>query len=203
MSIIAIEHLEKRLWRWLYLEYLNASHYAEEELIICNLPAKYHKYFPNIRVYRESVLQLYSTDRLIILDPQADKTISPEDVDKNSIIVVGGILGSHPPMGRTKSLLTDRAPNAKCFNLGKQQLTIDGAVYVAKKIIDGKKLSEINFIDSINIETTWNSVVILPYRYPIDKTPIISDVLVDLIKKYGLPNSFDNESESIWGDLYG
>jgi ribosome biogenesis SPOUT family RNA methylase Rps3 len=155
-----------------------------------------------MNVTSKSVLDIYDVNRLIILDPQANETLSPECVSDDDVIVVGGILGADPPLGRTKRMITDRVPGARSYNIGSRQLTIDGSVFVASKVAGGSEIDEIDFVDDIEIRTDWSTMITLPYRYPIrDGKPIISNEIVDLVKRYGLPDPNDRETIKIWGEL--
>ncbi len=189
----------EKLWRWLYLEYKNALGFSSD-IIIANLPRRYHHLFPRNRIFEKSVLDMYPSDRIIILDPKARETLSHDKINTNDVIVVGGILGFDPPLGRTYKLLTSRIKDARSYNIGEKQLSIDGAVYVALRILHGENFCEIKFIDDYYILTNVGSIVKLPYRYPlINEKPVISKELLRLIYIYGLP--FGGYGESIWGEV--
>jgi ribosome biogenesis SPOUT family RNA methylase Rps3 len=58
------------------------------------------------------------------------------------------------------------------------------AVYVAKKILEGKKLNDFKFIDKLEIEINKNESVALPFRYVIDNNRlIINEKLVDYLRE--------------------
>lgn len=60
----------------------------------------------------------------------------------------------------------------------------DVAVYVAKKIMDGKKLSDFRFVDKLEIEINKNESISMNFRYVVDnKKAIISRKLVDYLRK--------------------
>lgn len=189
-----------KLWKWLYLEYLNALNLSKK-IYITNLPLKYHHLFPKNRVDYRSVLELYPHNRLVILDLSAKKTLTPEDIKRSDIIVIGGILGSDPPSGRTYRLLTSKINNPRAYNIGDKQLSVDGSAYVALSILNGKTINELKYIDNYTITTNVGSRVILPYRYPvISGKPLIHKELIDMIIKYELPISYENND--VWGEVY-
>ena len=69
-------------------------------------------------------------------------------------------------------------------NLGKEQMSTDTAVYVAKHLIDGGSLSDLEFQDDIEIDIREGESVQLPFRYVIkDGKPLLPDGLVDFLKK--------------------
>ena len=69
-------------------------------------------------------------------------------------------------------------------NLGKKQMPTDTAVYVAKRILGGKKLSDFKFVDELKIEVNDNESVTLPFRYVVDgKKLIINEKLVEYLRK--------------------
>ena len=50
-------------------------------------------------------------------------------------------------------------------NLGKKQMSTDTAVYVAKKVIDGKSMKDLDFVDNIEVKMDKYLSVHLPFRY--------------------------------------
>ena len=49
----------------------------------------------------------------------------------------------------------------------------DVAVYVTKRILDGKKFSDFRFAGEVEIEINENESVQLPFRYIVDNNKII------------------------------
>ncbi|HEW93851.1 hypothetical protein DRN84_01600 [Candidatus Geothermarchaeota archaeon] len=185
---IVIEHLEDRYSLWLLYEYINASTLVGRDNII----------YSNIKSSRvRRILSRYGLvldyrigsvvreEDMIILDPSAPKTIEQRDIKYNTYIVVGGILGTDPPLGRTRELLTGRYRGAKARNIGDKQFSIDGAVYVAYMLLNGFDLHDIEYIDDLTIQSEY-SVVRLPYRYPLkDGIPIISKTIKTILPVEG------------------
>ena len=69
-------------------------------------------------------------------------------------------------------------------NLGGKQMPTDTAVYVAKKILEGKKLSDFKFVDELEIEINENESIVLPFRYVTDNNRlVINDKLVEYLRK--------------------
>ena len=180
--MIIIEHLEDILSPWLYYEY---KHSAEiyPDLIITNLKNKLERVLMAEHSSSVSIsVREIPFQKVIVLDPMAEKPLVPEDFD-GSVVVVGGILGDHPPKGRTKELLSSKL-NCEIRHLGEKQLSIDSAVYVAYSIKNGKRLEEIEFVDGIEIEIGGGRTMELPYRYPVKNGKVtISDELVRYIKE--------------------
>ena len=180
-----IEHLEPKLWPWCLIEYKNIS----------KIVGKNNLFFTNIKRHDVRKLKKYgkvitksvkniSLANCCVLDPEAKKELSPRETKKFNYFIFGGILGDNPPRKRTKSELTKFIKNPEARNIGKKQLSTDSAVYVAEQIISGKKLSEIPFQDSVEIEINEIESVILPYRYPlINGKPNISKELVRYLIK--------------------
>ena len=185
MPIFIIEHLEKRLWPWCIIEYKNIS----------QMVGKKHVWFANVstgaklrkfgRVTKESVTcSISSNPRVCVLDPVADKQLTPQEAQKFDYFVLGGILGDYPPQKRTKNELTKKIPGASARNLGHEQMSTDTAVYVVHEIFNGKKLSDFSFQGEIEIPLGKNESTVLPYRYVLVKgKPMISDELVNYLKK--------------------
>lgn len=180
---VAIEHLEPVLSKWLRYEYENAARVLGKSLIFTNIkrPPKILAKLSTAK--RQSALRIFPHETLVILDPRAKKTLTPQDMEGGGVAVIGGILGEHPPRGKTRTLLTLKAPKAKARNLGNWQFTIDGAACVAKLIAGGKKLQSIpikrGLVLSAKLRPSGVHEVLLPYAYPIVAgRPLISRKLL-------------------------
>ncbi|MEM1830958.1 MAG: RNA methyltransferase [Desulfurococcaceae archaeon] len=183
--IIVIEHCEKELSPWLILEYRHSSMiYNREYLLFTNVPEKYHKILSKYgRVRKESIVDLVriqeiSPENLIILDPKAERTLTHQDLVEAKYVVVGGILGDHPPRGRTWKLITSKMPRGvKAFNIGDGQYSIDGTVFYISYLLKYGNTSDYKYVDGITIKTDHGEIH-LPFRYPIvNNKPLIADGL--------------------------
>ncbi|MCX8204336.1 MAG: SAM-dependent methyltransferase [Candidatus Nezhaarchaeota archaeon] len=199
MIKIAIEHLEPHLSRWLWLEYRHAVKLAAGKIEFTNVKREDHlqalsKLAPS---HREGVLELYSPDALIILDPQAPVKLSPGDLEGDVVVVVGGILGDHPPRGRTYKLLTSKAKGARARNIGAHQFSIDGAVYVALRVAEGVRVEEVPVKVGITVKAPPFTVH-LPYAYPLRRgRPVVSRELIEYLKS----GIVEDEERLIRGDV--
>jgi len=177
-----IEHLEHEIGRWLYFEYAHASRIVgKDKLVFTNIKnPEDAKILSNLGlVRRESFIDIFSQDRIIILDPRAPQSLRPEDLRGIEAFIIGGILGDHPPKGRTRMLITSRAPSALSRNIGKGQFSIDGAVYIAKLVSEGVRLENIAVKRGLHIKINERAATYLPYMYPLkDGKPVISDELI-------------------------
>ena len=124
---------------------------------------------------------------ICVLNQYAKDTLTAEDKHKFQYFVFGGILGDKPAKNRTNFLIRELKNSSIKFeerNLGAAQMPTDNAVYAAKKILGGKKLDELKFIDEVDIEINENESVTLPFRYVIDNnTLVISEKLVEYLRK--------------------
>ena len=69
-------------------------------------------------------------------------------------------------------------------NLGKKQMPTDAAVYVTKKVLEGKKLNDLKFLDELEIEINENESVTLPFRFVVDDNKlVINEKLVEHLRK--------------------
>jgi ribosome biogenesis SPOUT family RNA methylase Rps3 len=188
-KLFVIEHLEPKLSEWLYLEYSHAAELVRQgNLLITNVKRRNER--RRLRricgVRRESVTDLFSQQKLLILDPQARKKLTPADLEKWHVVVVGGILGDDPPRGRTRELLTRFLPKAASRNLGKLQLSIDGSVYLARLVSEGTQLDQIPLIHNLEIPVGPRCSIVLPFAYPLVRgKPLISSRLVAYLKRQG------------------
>ncbi|MEB3851238.1 MAG: hypothetical protein LRS49_01475 [Desulfurococcales archaeon] len=170
-----VEHMEEGVSRWMLEEYLEAARAASEagaELLVANAsdPTVYATLrAAGLRVWRWSACRLLDRPDTVLLDPAAPRRLEPWEASLARAILVGGIMGDHPPRGRTR-LLSWRCPSAAKRNLGPHQLSIDGAVKVALEVAGGRSLDEVELAVSprIEVETPMGPVEVeLPYAYPL------------------------------------
>lgn len=193
-TIFVIEHLEPRLSRWLLLEYKHASSIVGRgNLIITNAKGLKEVLEDIAIVYEESVVELLGTKlrprKTIILEPKAEKLLEPEDFNDEVMVIVGGIMGDHPPKGRTWTMLTSKLlGKAKPRSLGPLQFSIDGAVYVAYEVSKGRELIDIEVVDGVEIEVPSpypgiQATIKLPYAYPVvNGKPLLAPGLVEYLR---------------------
>lgn len=181
--VFIIEHLEPKLWAWCLLEYQHISRIVgKEHLWFTNVTSGAAKLRKLGTVFATSASQL-KLDRACILDAEAPKTLKPEDAAKFTHLVFGGILGDHPPRGRTRELRM-KMPAAEARNLGRKQMSTDTAVLVTKMILDGTPLHDIPFTEDIEIEIRPGESVYLPYKYVAKNgKPVLPQGLVEMLRK--------------------
>lgn len=133
-------------------------------------------------VKEESVTSTKPSDACI-LDPFADKTLSPDD--NFEVMIFGGVLGDHPMQRRTEKTLSSKLPNCELRNLGTIQMSTDTAVLVTKMIVEDKvKFEDISFKDEIEIQLEPHESIQLPYRYVVnDGNVVLPDGFFEFIKK--------------------
>jgi ribosome biogenesis SPOUT family RNA methylase Rps3 len=177
-----IEHLEPDVFDWCLIEYNHISSIVgKENLIFTNVKKGKEKLKGLGEVKGESVSKL-NLKNACVLDPEAEKTLNPAD-KKFDYLIFGGILGDYPPRKRTKVELSSKL-KCEIRNLGKEQMATNTAVYVAKKIIDGKNLNEFEFKDEIKIDIKEGESVILPFRYVIENGEIVlAKGFIEFLKK--------------------
>ena len=92
-------------------------------------------------------------------------------------------MGDYPPKKRTKDELTDFMKNVKAFNIGKDQMSTDNAIYTVKEIISGKELKKLKFQEGLDIKINKIQSTQLPYKYNLVKgKPFVSKELIKFIK---------------------
>ncbi|MEM1586602.1 MAG: SAM-dependent methyltransferase [Candidatus Bathyarchaeia archaeon] len=183
--LFVIEHLEAECGKWLYFEYENASRIVgRERLIFTSVKrAEDAEILSNLGVVRrESFIDLFDQKKIIILDPRAKERLKPEDLISKEAVIIGGILGDHPPRGRTRRLITLRAPEAAAKSIGRGQFSIDGAVYVTNLVSEGFRLEDIPVRRGLRVKVNDVIEVYLPYMYPLkDGKPVVSEKLLRYI----------------------
>ena len=193
-TLFVIEHLEPKLSQWLLLEYKHASKIVgKENLIITNAKGLRNVLNEIAVIFEESIIELLGTkikpNRVIVLEPKAKELLRPEDFIEYTLVIVGGIMGDHPPKGRTWKLLTSKLLGiAEPRSLGPYQFSIDGAVYMAYQVSKGKRLEDIEVVYDIEIEIpspypSIQATIRLPYAYPIvNGKPLLAPGLIDYLK---------------------
>lgn len=183
--LLIIEHCEPTLSEWLMLEYKHASTIWQGDLVFTRVVDKKTS---NVlqrlgAVRKEDAKTAFPYKKCIVLDPQAKKPLTPRDCSIMDAIIVGGLLGYEKPQGRTKTLISDTA-GFTTRHLGKLQLSIDGAVFVAQTIYLGLNLGDIEIAREVEIIHDKVHSTILPFGYPvIDDIPMITPGLVDYLEK--------------------
>lgn len=182
---IIVEHLESELYDWCIIEYKHISKIAGRKNVwFTNIKKKdFIKLSKYGNVMKCSVKSL-KLNNACILDPEAKKTLTPKIANQLEYFIFGGILGDFPPKKRTKVELSKFLSKVPIFNIGKEQMSTDNAVFTVKKIISGKKIKNLKFQDSVNIKINKILITELPYRYNIVYgKPLISPELIKFIKK--------------------
>ncbi len=192
--IVVVEHLEPCINRWILAEYLYVASLFPNRTWFTNVRKRVEPLERVAKVLRESCVELLKGRNVIVLDPQAGERLEPSDLREAEFVVIGGIMGSHPPEGRTKRFLTDRMPWAKPRNLGRDQLTIAGAARVLKMVEEGATLDQIKLVKGLRIVRELGRgvqhVVELPYAFPlredgsVDLPPRYIDVVVEYAAVY-------------------
>ncbi|KAI5922751.1 SAM-dependent RNA methyltransferase [Camillea tinctor] len=121
--------------------------------------------------------------RVCLLDPQAERDLSPEDKGVFGVFLFGGILGDDPPRDRTSEL---RKKGFAGRRLGPVQMTTDTAVRVTRMVVEEQfTLNKIPYLDFPDLKFNEHESTQMPFRYvegP-DGKPIMPEGMVDLIKK--------------------
>lgn len=186
---IIVEHLEPELFEWCLIEYGHISEIVgKDNLVFSNIKNKEDS--KKLRefgsVFGKSVSEL-SLKNICVLSQYSKNILRPSDKNKFKYFVFGGILGDNPARKRTNNLIKQLKKRKIKFeerSLGNKQMPTDAAVYVAKKILDGKKLSYFRFADNLEIEINGNESINLSFRYAVDgNRAVISKKLVDYLRK--------------------
>jgi len=191
----AVEHLEPELFEWCLIEYRHVSEIVgKNNLIFTNIKnEKDKKILKKFGiVYDKSISELsdelrHNENRICVLSQYAAKTLATDDKSKFEYFLFGGILGDDPAKRRTEEIIKELNDKKMKFgerNIGNKQMPTDAAVYVAKKILGGKKLGDFRFVDELEIEINENESISLPFRYVIDNNKaVISEKLVDYLRR--------------------
>lgn len=177
-----IEHLEK-LSEWLELEYRHCSNIADVLFTNVGDREEQERIADFGRFEPRQCAEILGEKEVLVLDPQAEKLLEPQDFRDYSNIVIGGILGDAVPRGRTCTQITSKL-NAIPRSLGPYQLSIDGATFLAKKIEEGNTLEELEVANCPEIELSEKETTTLHYAIPVfGGKPIITPGLLEYLTK--------------------
>lgn len=185
MVYLVIEHLED-ISEWLWLEYRHASMWWGKKLIFTNVREDERKRLAELgSVLTDSVTEFpFDRSKIIVLDLQAEEELKPGDIEEDTVIVVGGILGDAVPRGRTREFITSRMEGVKVRHIGKPQYSIDGAAIVARLIADGRRLEEIDYEENPTIKLDDFSEITLHYAVPkLNGKLLLTPGLIELQKR--------------------
>jgi len=179
-KVYAVEHMEPEIGAWSTLEYIaiaSETRAAGSKFYLSSLQPQLASNLPEdlqatLSVFGDSfvattqdveTLSSVAKERVCLLDPHANATLSPEDGHKFDWFVFGGILGDDPPRDRTAEL---RKYGYEGRNLKKLQMTTDTAVRVTRIVIEEmKKLDDIPYVDYPEIQINKNESTQMPFRY--------------------------------------
>lgn len=184
-KVFIIEHLESELYEWCVIEYKHISKIVgKENLWFTNIRDEdVNKLSSYGKVFTQSVKSM-DLQNICILDPESSLQLTPENSKPIEYFIFGGILGDYPPKKRTKDELSKFFPNAKKFNIGKEQMSTDNAVYTVKKIISGITLNKLEFQNNFEIQIDKIMSTQLPYKYNVvNGKPLVSAELIKFIRK--------------------
>ncbi len=176
-----IEHLDSRLYAWSLMEYTHISRIVgKQNLIFTNVKGKKaHEKLSRLgAVAKESVVGM-GLSGACILDPKAEKTLGPKG-KAFKFLIFGGVLGDHPPRGRTGEALT-RNMDCPTRNLGPMQMSTDTAVLAASMLLEGRQPE---YVDRPEIELREDEAVELPYRYVAERgKPVLPEGFVQFLRR--------------------
>ncbi|CAZ79330.1 unnamed protein product [Tuber melanosporum] len=148
--------------------------------LVEDLPESLSQYIgAPLKVTSREVTQLSEVraDRVCLLDPRAEKELSPADAEVFDAFIFGGILD------RTAEL---RKYGYQGRQLGKLQMTTDTAVRVTRMVIEEQRpLVSIPYMDYPELKLNKHESTQMPFRYVKgeDGEPYMPEGMLELIKK--------------------
>jgi len=189
--LIVIENMEEPT-PWVVGEYIHSHRIAGGNLLVSNaspgLAEALTAREPGIRVSSEPVEKLCRGRRILLLDPDSPRRLEPGDLGGYDCIVVGGIMGDHPRRGRTREI-RERLPWADTGNIGPEQFSVDGTVYIISRMLRGDRLEDIPVVlkPVLEVETPLGRYTVeLPFAYPlVDGKPLVSEDVLRHLSRIG------------------
>ena len=190
--LIVIENFEAKPSRWLIAEYTESYRVARDRgfsLLVAGISDPTLASLLESRgipYLRERGSTVCASSRTIVADLRAEKPLTSHEAMHSCCIVIGGILGDHPPRGRGLWLRLVY-PDAAYRNLGYNQFSIDGAVKVILELLGGKELGDVEICHPARIKLDSlpsRPEIILPYAYPLrEGKPWIAPELRSLLER--------------------
>lgn len=193
MRYMVVEHWEERVTRWLLEEYLETVRIA--------MGAGVTPVFTNVTdpglasvLARHGALvdprpgwERFNTSHTIVLDLEAPRILEPWDLAVAEAVVIGGIMGDHPPRGRTR-LISSMYTQAAKRSLGPHQFSVDGAARVVAEVLRGRRIGELRVQFGVTIpvrQGRYEFEVYLPFAYLLgeDGQPLIPEGVRRLLER--------------------
>ncbi len=193
MRYIVVEHMEEKATRWIieeYLEVIRIAHSLGVTPVFTNVADESLASLlerNGAKVEREPGWELFNTPYTIVLDLEAAKPLEPWELNTVDAVVIGGIMGDHPPRGRTR-LISFMYTEAAKRNLGPHQFSVDGAARVVAEVFKGKRLKDLKVQVGVSlmVKTVYGEAeVFLPFAYLIgdDGKPLLPDGIKRLLER--------------------
>ncbi|ROW10037.1 hypothetical protein VPNG_06531 [Cytospora leucostoma] len=186
-KVYIVEHLDPELGPWSELEYISIAEESEasgSSFTLSSLPAEFKvpeslKAIRTFKPTQDSVENIYASNKntVCLLDPSAEKDLSPEDAQEFSAFLFGGILD------RTSELRVKGFPGRR---LGPVQMTTDTAVRVTRMVIQEQlPLKDVPYVDHPDLKINEHESTQMPFRYVKDEAgqPIMPKGMRELIGK--------------------
>jgi len=173
--LLLVEYMESYPTRWLLAEIAEAYETAVNAgmgFAVSNVPPGVPQAYmerEGIPYTAESFDRIGCPQPIIVLDMRAPRRMEPWEAASSRCIVIGGIMGDHPPRGR--GLLLSMRPGVALRNLGGEQMSIHSTAWVTAMLYRGASLDSIRLASPgiIEWETPYGSMTVeLPYAYPVD-----------------------------------
>ncbi|KAI7786839.1 DUF431 domain-containing protein [Diaporthe eres] len=187
-KVYIVEHLDPELGPWSELEYVAIAEESRESgssFTLSSLPDGFKvpeslKAIPVFKATQNSVENIYAATKntVCLLDPAAEKDLSPEDAQEFGTFLFGGILGGIDTPVPKKGFPGRR--------LGPVQMTTDTAVRVTRTVIQQQiPLKDIPYVDHPELKINEHESTEMPFRYVKgeDGQPIMPKGMRELIGK--------------------
>jgi len=195
--LVVVEHLEPCVSPWLLSEYSYLVEVFGKDVIFTNVRSRKARELLRslgAEVKEMSVVELVRRGvipRPLVLDLKAAEELKPAEVRNFDAVIIGGIMGEHPPRGRTFREITLKLPrNTVSRNLGKYQLTIAGAAYVLRKVAEGVELKHLDIRFGLKFSIKlgdYETVIELPYAFPYEGgRPVLPRNYLEVVAKRSL-----------------
>jgi ribosome biogenesis SPOUT family RNA methylase Rps3 len=195
--LVIVEHLERCISPWLLSEYSYVVEIFGRDALFTNVRSRRAREILEdlgARVEERGVVELVRSGailRPLVLDPKAPQELRPIDIYNFDAVIIGGIMGEHPPRGRTFREIVAKLPsNTVSRNLGRYQLTIAGAAYVLRKVAEGRELGQLDIRFGLRFTVKLGNYEVeieLPYAFPYeDGRPVLPRNYLEVISARSL-----------------
>lgn len=189
-----VEHLEKPLSQWCFLEYQHIiTALGKDAVFFTNVDDDSEQKqlaALGVKVYKETVANLiaqgvFPKEKCVLIDLDDKGDLTPQEAPQFEYAIFGGILGDQPLSMRSNTHFSSLHVERR--QLTDKQMSTDTSVLVCDLVANKQQaLSSLHFAYEIDITLNEFETMTLPYQYLlVGNTPVFTPGLVEHLQQEG------------------